>query len=100
MSIDSGSFEPGEAFARTLDANDPLRSFREEFLLPRRSNGSPVVYICGHSLGLQPAGTKALIEQELDDWANLGVEGHFRGASPWYSYHDTLREPGARLVGA
>jgi kynureninase len=94
------SFDPGEDFAHRLDADDPLRSFRDQFLIPRRPDGSPMVYLCGHSLGLQPAGARAIVEQELDDWANLGVEGHFRGKSPWYPYHETLRDPGARLVGA
>jgi kynureninase len=93
-------FEPGEKFARRLDAGDPLRSFRDQFLLPHRPDGTPLVYLCGHSLGLQPAAARALVEQELDDWARLGVEGHFHGTTPWYSYHETLRDAGARLVGA
>jgi kynureninase len=59
-----------------------------------------LVYLCGHSLGLQPTAARALVEQELDDWARLGVEGHFHGKTPWYSYHETLRDAGARLVGA
>jgi kynureninase len=94
------SFEPDEAFARRLDAEDPLRSFRERFYVPRRPDLSAVVYLCGHSLGLQPDGVPTLVAQELDDWARLGVEGHFRGNTPWYSYHETVRDSGARLVGA
>lgn len=93
-------FVPGESSARQLDDLDPLRSFRDQFLLPRQPDGTPQVYLCGHSLGLQPVGVRALIEQELDDWARLGVEGHFHGKTPWYSYHESLRESGARLVGA
>jgi kynureninase len=96
----SGPFVPGEFFARRLDAADPLRSFREQFLLPRRPDGTPLVYLCGHSLGLQPVAARTLVEEELNDWASLGVEGHFRGKTPWYSYHQTLRDAGARLVGA
>src|SRR5262249_3196861 len=96
----SGPFVTGEFFARLQDEADPLRSFRDHFLLPRRPDGTPLVYLCGHSLGLQPATARAFVEQELDDWARLGVEGHFRGKTPWYSYHETLREAGARLVGA
>jgi kynureninase len=92
-------FEPSEDFARRLDAEDPLRPFRDQFVHPRRPDGRAVVYLCGHSLGLQPAGARALVEQELDDWARLGVEAHFRGTTPWYSYHETLRAAGARLVG-
>jgi kynureninase len=92
--------EPDESFARRQDVVDPLRPFRDRFLLPRRPDGTPQVYLCGHSLGLQPAAARALVEQELDDWARLGVEGHFRGVTPWYSYHETVRDAGARLVGA
>jgi kynureninase len=93
-------FAPDESFARALDAADPLRSYRDQFLIPPRPDGTPQVYLCGHSLGLQPKGAHALVEQELDDWARLGVEGHFRGKTPWYTYHETLRDAGARLVGA
>jgi kynureninase len=91
---------PDEDFARRLDAADPLAPFRAEFLIPPGPDGNASVYLCGHSLGLQPRAVRALLQQELDDWANLGVEGHFRGRTPWYSYHETLRESGARLVGA
>ena len=93
-------FVPAESHADRLDAADPLRRYREQFLIPKRPDGSPQIYLCGHSLGLQPVGVRALIEQELGDWARLGVEGHFHGKTPWYSYHEALREAGARLVGA
>src|SRR5262245_39382303 len=93
-------FRPDEAFARDLDARDPLRACREQFLIPPRPDGSPAVYLCGHSLGLQPRAARALVEQELDDWARLGVEAHFFGRTPWYSYHEQFRACGARLVGA
>jgi kynureninase len=83
-----------------LDAADPLARYREQFHIPRRAGGKPVIYFCGHSLGLQPKAVRGLIEQELDDWANLGVEGHFKERTPWYSYHELFREAGARLVGA
>jgi kynureninase len=99
MDVSSQPFAPGEDFARRLDDAEPLHSYRDQFLLPRRPDGTPLVYLCGHSLGLQPSGARALVEQELDDWARLGVEGHFQGRTPWYSYHEVLREPGARLVG-
>jgi kynureninase len=100
MPLPPPPFEPDEAFARRLDADDPLASFRKEFLLPSRRDGSPSVYLCGHSLGLQPSAARDLVEQEMDNWGQLGVEGHFHGKTPWYSYHETLRDPGARLVGA
>jgi kynureninase len=91
---------PDESFALRMDANDPLASFHEQFQIPRRSDGSPVVYFCGNSLGLQPKAARALIEQELDAWARLGALGHFKEQTPWYSYHELFRDSGARLVGA
>src|SRR5438445_13266893 len=62
--------------------------------------GSPAIYLCSHSLGLQPRSVRGLLALELDNWARLGVEGHFDGATPWYTYQDLLRPAGARLVGA
>jgi kynureninase len=94
------TFQPDESFAHALDAADPLRHFREQFHIPRRPDGSPVLYFCGHSLGLQPKAARGLVEQELDAWACQGVEGHFHGKMPWYSYHENFRDLTARLVGA
>lgn len=96
----STPFQPDEAFARRLDATDPLRHFRDEFHLPCRADGTAVVYFCGHSLGLQPKKARTLVEQELEDWALLGVEAHFKGRNSWYDYHERFRVAGARLVGA
>jgi len=94
------AFQSSESFARHLDAIDPLRDFREQFLIPKRADGQPVIYFCGNSLGLQPKAVRGMIEQELDDWANLAVDAHFAGKTPWYSYHEIFRDLGARLVGA
>jgi kynureninase len=93
------AFQPDEAFARHLDETDPLRGFRDAFLIPQRPDGTPVIYFCGHSLGLQPKTVRALIEEELADWAHLGVEGHFKERTGWYRYHELVRDAGARLVG-
>lgn len=86
-------------FARDMDARDPLRGFRDEFHFPQH-NGSAVIYFAGNSLGLQPKAAAAALQQELDDWATFGVEGHFRAKHPWYSYHEELTASTARLVGA
>jgi len=93
-------FRPDEAFAHEMDRADELARFREQFHLPAGPSREPLIYFAGHSLGLQPKSTRALIERELDDWADLGVLGHERAATPWYSYHESFRESGARLVGA
>lgn len=89
-----------EAGARALDAADPLSRYRGEFEIPRRPDGSEAVYLCGNSLGLMPRRARALIQQELDDWSRLAVDGHFQAKTPWYSYHENARDSGARLVGA
>jgi kynureninase len=70
------TFENNIEFARNMDAQDPLKGFRERFLLPQH-NGKPIVYFTGNSLGLQPKTTQASIQQELNDWATFGVEGPF-----------------------
>jgi len=94
------TFSADEDSSRQLDAEDPLRLFRERFHLPADAAGRPLIYFVGNSLGLMPRATRQIVAQELDDWARLGVDGHFDAAAPWYSYHETLREPAARLVGA
>jgi kynureninase len=85
--------------AEALDAADPLRGFRSRFHVPRHE-GHEQAYFCGNSLGLQPTAVRAALMQELDDWAELGVEAHFRGKHPWMPYHETVRESLARVVGA
>ena len=83
-----------------ITAADPLAAYRDRFHIPKTSAGSDCVYLCGHSLGLQPKSARAYIEQELEDWARFGVEGHFHAKNPWMPYHEILTAPTARLVGA
>jgi len=94
------AFLPDESFTHQLDAEDSLREFREKFHLPVGVDGKPLIYLAGNSLGLMPKAARQIVEQELDDWAKLAVDAHLDAATPWYSYHETLREPTARLVGA
>jgi kynureninase len=88
-----------DAHAAALDAADPLRAFRDEFLIPRH-DGAPMAYFVGNSLGLQPRGARAHVETVLRKWEEDAVEGHFTGDAQWMSYHELVREPLARLVGA
>lgn len=93
-----------EAHARERDARDPLPALRHQFAVPRIESGPNAgqesVYLCGNSLGLMPLATREAVLQELDDWARLGVEGHFHARHPWYPAHEFCREAAARLVGA
>ena len=93
-------FEPHLEFARSLDQKDVLRSYRNAFYIPKDVSGNEWLYFTGNSLGLQPKTTKAAIEQELNDWANLGVEGHLDAKNPWMPYHEILTESMAKIVGA
>jgi len=93
-------FSADEDFAKQLDAEDPLRHFREKFHLPLGKDGKLLIYLAGNSLGLMPKAARQIVGQELDDWAKLGVDAHLEAKTPWYSYHETLRELTARLIGA
>jgi len=87
-------------YAIELDRNDPLNSYRQKFHLPVRENGEQYLYFCGNSLGLQPKSTSEFVNQELEDWKMLGVEGHFRAKNPWMPYHEFLTNSLAKIVGA
>lgn len=89
-----------EEFALQLDSNDKLSHYRNEFHIPLQKNGKEHIYFCGNSLGLQPKRTKEFIDQEIKDWANLGVEGHLHAKNPWMPYHEFLTESYSKIVGA
>lgn len=88
------------AYAQEQDKQDPLAYLREEFHIPKDKEGNDWLYFTGNSLGLQPKNTQKYIQQELDDWANYGVEGHFEAQNPWMPYHEFLTESMAKIVGA
>jgi kynureninase len=92
-------FERSLALARKLDREDPLRSFRNKFMIPK-IKGKPSIYLAGNSLGLQPKDAGLYLKQELQDWAKLGVEGHLHGKRPWLYYHHFYKKGIATLVGA
>ena len=86
------NYENTLEFAKSMDLNDPLKEYRDKFHIPQ-INGREVIYFCGNSLGLQPKTAKVLIEQELKDWANLGVKAHLEAKNPWLSYHEMFAKP-------
>src|SRR4030095_6492865 len=96
---DSSRFEDSEEFARTADERDSLRAYREQFHIPTHK-GKECIYLAGNSLGLQPRKVKEYIDEELADWAQMGVEGHFSARHPWLPYHENLTDMTARIVGA
>lgn len=100
MSLKTFEYQATREFAEEMDKQDPLASYRGEFHIPKHSDGSETVYMCGNSLGLQPRRTTEFVQQELVDWQNLGVEGHFHAKNPWMPYHEFLTDTTARMVGA
>jgi len=92
-------FKNTAEFAASMDKNDPLISFADEFYFPIM-DGKKVIYLTGNSLGLQPKSTQDYVLSELEDWATFGVEGHFHGRNPWYSYQEILTDQLATLLGA
>jgi kynureninase len=88
------------AYARARDTADTLARFRGRFAHPSGADGKPLVYLCGHSLGLQPLAARQRVNEELDDWAALGVRGHESARRPWIPYHELLAQGLASLAGA
>ena len=99
MIIEDKSYKATRNYAREKDDADLLSSYRNRFLFPKHK-GKDVVYFCGNSLGLQPKGAREYYEQELNDWAAFGVEGHFEAKRPWFSYHKFFTESLTKIVGA
>ncbi|MBP6425400.1 MAG: kynureninase [Flavobacterium sp.] len=93
------TFENRLAFAQQLDAQDQLSQYQNEFSFPQ-VNGKKVIYFTGNSLGLQPKRAKTYVDEVMNDWANLAVEGHFYAEKPWWDYHERFANPLSKLVGA
>jgi kynureninase len=93
------TFENSLAFAQQLDAQDQLRQYQNEFSFPQ-VNGKNVIYFTGNSLGLQPKRAKTYVDEVMNDWAKLAVEGHFYAEKPWWDYHERFANPLSQLVGA
>lgn len=91
-------FQNKQTFAQQLDAKDPLKNFRQQFIIPTE-NGKEKVYFLGNSLGLQPKRTNQFIQKIMNDWATHGVESFFHADEPWMDYHQQLTQPLSKIVG-
>ncbi|MBM4113759.1 MAG: kynureninase [Phycisphaerae bacterium] len=100
LDLSAKDLDPSRDFARHLDSIDSLVGFRDRFACPVDRDGSRIAYFAGNSLGLMPLDARRLVNEELDDWASMAVEGHLSSRRPWLPYHESLSAPGARLVGA
>ena len=81
--------------ACALDAQDPLRAFRNEFYLPRTG-----VYFDGNSLGLLSRPAEAGLVQAIEDWKQLAIDGFTQARSPWFHLAEAVAHELAPLVGA
>src|SRR5690242_8957769 len=93
------NFENTIEFAKREDEKDPLRSFRDQFYIPIL-HGKDCIYFNGNSLGLQPKTAQDLVLDEMENWANYGVEGHFYGRNPWANFHEVFSKLLQPIVGA
>ncbi len=93
------NFQNTLEFAKQLDSQDELSKYRNEFIFPQH-NGENVIYFTGNSLGLQPKIAKKYVDEVMNDWANMAVEGHFYAEKPWWDYHERFAEPLSKIVGA
>ncbi|KAL4791664.1 kynureninase [Aspergillus venezuelensis] len=103
-------------YAASLDAADPLASFREKFIIPSKANiaskrlakpnlsKEPCIYFCGNSLGVQPKVTSKYLEATMDTWSSIVVGGHFTEIEdsplqPWWLLTDQAGTAMSKIVG-
>lgn len=96
----TATYQATRSYAQEQDSLDPLQQYRSKFHIPTDESGNELVYLCGNSLGLQPKNTQRYIQEELNDWAKFGVEGHTDAKHPWMPYHEFLTKSMAKVVGA
>lgn len=92
-------FKNTREFARSLDNEDPIKKYKNEFIFPE-VDGKKVIYFTGNSLGLQPISARKYVDEVMDDWAKLAVDGHFYAEKPWWDYHERFSEKLSKIVGA
>lgn len=92
-------FQNTLAFAQSMDAQDPLAAYAGRFHFPK-VEGQRALYFTGNSLGLQPKTARTYVDEVMEAWAQLAVEGHFYAQKPWWDYHERLLQPMAKVVGA
>ena len=93
------NFQNNLQFAQRLDKEDELASYRNDFIFPQH-NGKNVIYFTGNSLGLQPKSAKKYVNDVMEDWANMAVEGHFYAEKPWWDYHERFANPLSKIMGS
>jgi len=93
-------FEDTREFAAGMDGDDALAANRDAFNFPLAKNGRAPIYLCGNSLGLQPKRAVEFVHQELANWKDYAVDGHFHSDRPWITYHQQATSGFAELTGS
>jgi kynureninase len=93
------TFQNTLEFAKELDSQDHLKDYRKEFYFPK-VNGKQAIYFTGNSLGLLSTRAKKYVDDIMNDWQNLAVEGYFYAEKPWLDYHERFAKPLSSIVGA
>ncbi len=89
------------AKAIELDSADNLSDCKEWYVFPKDDKGNNnTLYFTGNSLGLLPKSSRVMVEEELDAWARLAVDGHFHKERPWVTYHQNIAADLAEIIGA
>jgi kynureninase len=116
--------ESGKSFCVRWADSEFFVSFFIPKANPAQESGPEAVYLCGHSLGLQPKSVRSYMEEELKKWELMGVRGllfvillsrfsvadmrlvlcawigHVQGKHPWWLIDEIVKEDSAKLVGA
>lgn len=93
------NYQYSESFALEMDQKDPLAKFRDQFIFPQ-VNGQEAIYFCGNSLGLQPKSVRKGLDRELQNWAQMAVDGHFHGEDAWFYAKNKSKPALAEIMGA
>ncbi len=93
------NYSQDESFALSLDEQDEIKEYRNQFYIPSSENREKSIYFCGNSLGLQPKKAEEFVLEEIKNWKTMGVKGHTEGQTPWYPFHELLTENTSEIVG-
>jgi len=87
------NFNSSRDFARQLDTQDELASFRSQFIIP----DPDLIYLDGNSLGRLPKVAAERVSAAATEWGSDLIRGWNKG---WWDAPARLGEKIARLVGA
>ncbi|NHJ33245.1 MAG: kynureninase [Asgard group archaeon] len=88
-------FNTTEAYAKTLDEQDPLADYRSKFFIPKNK-----IYVDGNSLGLMPKLSEKSLLRIIEEWKTIAIDGWLDAEKPWFFFSENLGAQIAPIVGA